>query len=590
MVAGDRLDRIDGRRRRLLAGLAGVSTGATAGCLQQFRSMANRNSPRDVSLEVKTVPADIDPRGIHIARDVADNLEAVGIGATVTPMDEQELLRDVLINNDFDLYVARHPGYDDPDFLRPLLHSDFVEEPGWQNPFGFTDLEVDDLLDAQRRSSGDRRRRQLSELQRAVARQQPFSVVAFPDDIWAVRTDRFVGWNRFGLRRALGILGLDAETDDPDRLDLVTTDDRLTKNLNPLASEFRNRGTFVGLLYDSLGRRYDGEVRPWLAADWEWSSEGGRPAARVDLREDLTWHDGEPLTADDVAFTYELLADTSLGREEDPIPAPRFRGRVSLVETVRAVGSRTVEFAFADCDPEVAVRAFAVPVLPEAEWESKASEANFAGIGLGGQTTEAVVWDNPNPVGSGPLQFEEREPADSVVFSRFDDHFLHGDEVASRFGATFETLQLQVVPSNDAAIEVLTEARADAAASTIMPKFVPEVAESDDVEVVSKASRSFYHLGFNVERAPLGNPRFRQNVARLLDKGTIVSEVFDDYAVPAATPLAVTDWAAPDLEWDGEDPVVPFFGSGGDLDTDEAHAAFRDAGYRYAKDGSLRNR
>ncbi len=90
--------------------------------------------------------------------------------AQVTLMDQQELLRDVLINNEFDTYVARHPTYDDPDFLLSLLHLRFVEESGWQNPFGFADLEVDDLLDAQRRTRGTERRDRLAELQRTVAR------------------------------------------------------------------------------------------------------------------------------------------------------------------------------------------------------------------------------------------------------------------------------------------------------------------------------------------------------------------------------------------------------------------------------------
>ncbi|USZ69363.1 ABC transporter substrate-binding protein [Halorussus salilacus] len=577
--------RLDGRRRALLAGVAGVATASTAGCVRRVRSIANRDPSRQVSLEVKTVPADIDSQAAHIARIVTERLTEVGIDASVTPMDEQELLRDVLINKEFDIYVAQHPGYDDPDFLRSLLHSKYIEEPGWQNPFGYSDLDVDELLDVQRRRHGSERHETLAELQETVAQQQPFTVVAFPDDVWGARTDRFEGWNQYGLGRPLGYLALDPVSDDAERVDLLVTDDRLTKNLNPLATEFRNRGTFTGLLYDPLARRYDESLRPWLAEDWEWTHDASddRPVASVTLREDVTWHDGESLTASDVVFTYRFLADTSLGSDDGPVPAPMFRSRVSLVDNIEQVDSRTVEIAFVPSDPSVAERAFTVPILPERIWESKSSDADVAGIDLGDRTTEAVVWDNPEPVGSGPLQFEEKDAAEQVVFSRFDDHFLHddSDDERPRFEVGFEELVLQVAPSEPSAVELLETEEADAMASPVSPSIVPRLARSSDINLVVETSRSFYHLGFNVQRPPLGNPRFRRNVARLLDKEHVASEVFDGYAIPAASPLAVTDWEASDLSWDGEDPVLPFFGSDGELDVEAAREAFRQAGYRY---------
>lgn len=583
--------RIDGRRRALLAGAASVAAASSAGCVRRVRSLANRNASEQVSLDVKTVPADVDPQAVHIARIVANHLGEVGVDASVTPMDEQELLRDILINNEFDMYVAQHPGYDDPDFLRSLLHSRYIEETGWQNPFNYSDLDVDELLDAQRRASGYERHETLSELQEKIAQQQPFTTIVFPDDVWGARTDRFVGWNWYGLANPLGYLALEPASDDARRLDVVVTDARLTKNLNPLASEFRNRGTFTELLYDSLARRYGGDLKPWLAEDWEWTHDEGddRPTARVDLRENATWHDGEPVTASDVAFTYRFLADTSLGREDGPVPAPMFRGRVSLVDGVEPLDDRTVEVTFVHSDPGVADRALTVPILPERVWREKSADAEVAGIDLGDRATEAVVWDNPEPVGSGPLRFVEKEAGEQVVFARFDDHFIHGDGDDERppFEVGFQRLVLRVVPSDSSAVELLATEQADATASAVAPSTVPEIARRSDLNLVAETSRSFYHLGFNIQRPPLGNPRFRRNVARLLDKGAIASEVFDGHAIPAASPLAVTDWEAPALSWRDEDPVLPFFGSDGELDAASARAAFRDAGYRYDGDTLL---
>jgi peptide/nickel transport system substrate-binding protein len=174
----------------VLAGLAGLAAGAS-GCLQRARSVVDRSGPRPISLSIKTVPTDSDPRAILIARFLAEKLDAVGIDATVAPMRPEEFLRDVLVNRRFEVYVGRHPGHHDPDFLRPLLHSRFDSEPGWQNPFGYANLQVDDLLVAQRLEAGRPRTETLRTLQRTVATDCPFAVVAFPDDIRAVRTDRY---------------------------------------------------------------------------------------------------------------------------------------------------------------------------------------------------------------------------------------------------------------------------------------------------------------------------------------------------------------------------------------------------------------
>lgn len=93
--------------------------------------MVNRSGPEPVSLSIKTVPTDSDPRSILIARFLAEKLQAVGIDAEIVPMRPEEFLLDVLVDQSFDVYVARHPDNHDPDFLRSLLHSRFGSEPGW---------------------------------------------------------------------------------------------------------------------------------------------------------------------------------------------------------------------------------------------------------------------------------------------------------------------------------------------------------------------------------------------------------------------------------------------------------------------------
>lgn len=575
---------------------ASVALAATAGCLQQIRNLAGRERSSPLSLSIKTLPTDADPYAIRIARTLADALETVGVETQLHPMAREELYRQLLVTHDFDLYVAPLLGQTDPDFLRPLLHSRFVGERGNQNPFGYVDLATDDLLDAQRRAGRRDRQPPVVDLQAAVAQAQPFTVLAYPDDVLAGRTDRFSGWSEHPPTTAIAYLAATRERPDADVLTAALRDPRPTRNLNPIAAEYRDRGTVTDLLYDSLAREHGEAVSPWLATRWEWvdGTDGGLRAT-VHLRE-ATWHDGRALTAADVAFTYRFLRDTSLGEADAPVPAERFRGRGSLVTDASVVDDRTVELAFGDTARGVARRALTVPILPRHVWRSRTEAATVAGVSVSEETTRALVWSNTNPIGSGPLRLRALEEDRRVVLTPVRDHFsgsLDGElgEVVGD-GPAFDRLVFEVVPSDAVAVQTVREGQVDVTATPLGAPVVSELeaAVADDpIEMVVDPSPVFYHVGYNVRRAPLSNPRFRRAVARLLDKRHVVESVFEGYAMPATSPLATTDWLSSALAWDGTDPVLPYFGSDGELDVERARAAFVEAGYRF-RDGALHQR
>lgn len=577
--------------------------------------MTGWESTSQIELEIKTVPADADPYALRIARQIASWLNDAGIDAEVTPMAGEELLRQVLMQNDFDLFVARIPDrFRLPDAFYSLLHSQFADAPGWQNPFGYTDLDVDDLLETQSQTTGAVRREAVDQLQRTVARSQPFTVLTFPDDIRASRSDRFVNWRSVDLRSPLGYLGLQrandgvpdrqadgntTPTDQPGRsvLRMVVTDDRPTENLNPLAVEYRRDGLVTGLLYDSLGyESSDGTIQPWMAESWWFQDAGERPRMTVRLRSDCTWHDGEALTADDVAFTYAFLADTSMGaaepsdEEEGPIPAPRFQGRVRLVESVTSVDDTTVEFQFVDCDPGVATRALTAPILPQHVWEDRTETASVGGIQIG-PATDALVTSNIPAVGNGPFRFARHTPGETLVLDRFEDHFLStGDPETLPPGMTrrpdFDQLSIRAVGSDEAAIELVGDGDADVTGTAVGADTVPRIGRESDTELLVDRSTSPFLVGYNTRRPPLANPRFRNTMARLIDQSWLVDEIFEGYATPAASLLAGTVWLPDDLDWNGENPIVPFLGADGELDDEQVRETFRAAGYQY-DDGKL---
>ena len=578
------------RRRALLAGAAGTLA-ASSGCIGELRNLLGRESTRQLQLTISTTPASNDPYAVRVANRLADHLEQAGIATIVDPLSPDVLLRDVLINQDFDIYVTRYPGQGDPDELRTLLHSSYGEESGWQNPFGYSDIGVDELLQEQRSLSGEERREVVYELQSEIVQEQPFTPIAFPDRITGFRTERFDRWPAGGPEGLTDYLMLE-RVGEADTLEMLLGDARITRNRNPIAAEHRSQGHVTDLLYEPLVRRLtDGlDPTPWLAREVEWDETGGSLTATVALR-DTPWHDDEPVTPEDVAFTYEFLKDTSLGGFDSPVPTPWRRGRVSLVESAEPLDDDHVSFEFKTAARDVAIRAFQTPILPEHVWSDLTGSADLAGIDIGGPTTEAVVFTNEEPVGSGPLRFGSATPDQEIVLETFEDHFLHADEVEGipetfAQGLPFQQARFTVTPSSDAAVQLLETDEADASADGLGAAVVPRIGRNEEISLTISRSDQFYHVGYNCRNAPLSDPHFRRVVARLLDRGYLASDSFGGFAAPTETPLK-DPWTPEDLQWDGT-AQLSFFGESGELDVEAARDAFREAGYYYEDDQLVR--
>lgn len=571
-------------RRSLLAASGTALAAASAGCLNGLVSENARDRPSQVSLSVTTPPADDDPNAVRIARQLVGNLSAAGIDARLEPESETRLSVDVLLNHDFDLVVSDHPRIRDPDRLRTLLHSTNAEGKGWQNPFGYSNLDVDASLEAQCRLSGSDRERAVRELVRRVVRDQPFSVVAVPRYYSAATSSVTFETGATTLQRPLDYLSVQPPRDRTD-LEVLLLDGRVLVNRNPLAVEYRDRGAIVGSIYDPIGRRFGGRIVPWIAREWEWLDDGGPPRLRVSLRPDQTFHDGEPLTASDLAFSYRFLADTSLGAAEEAVPAPRFRGRVGLVAGTEVLDRDTLVVEFEPCSREVLTRALTVPVLPAHVWTEKSRlRRRFL--------TQALVWENRQPVGSGPLAFEAAEYEESLTLARNPDHFLFREDLsgpAATFAdrPAFERVRFRLAPAGKAAVELLRNGEADALGSPLDDGSARESARSaTDVQFRRDDDWSWYMVGYNARRQHLANPRFRRVLSRLVDRTHVAEAMLEGAGVPGDVPPMPDRYVPDGLAWSGTSALGAFPGEEGTVDPEAARELFRDAGYRY-DDGIL---
>ncbi|WP_248516548.1 ABC transporter substrate-binding protein [Salinarchaeum laminariae] len=605
-------------RRSFLAAAGSGAAVATAGCFSELRSQITYDAAEQVSLSVKTVPADRDPSAVQIGQRLQNNLDAVGVDASHELLDEVQLLRDVLLNNDFDIFVSEMPGHRDPDELRAMLHSLFAPELGLQNPFGFASSRSDELLVAQRlppeqlqsgddqttdgeQSTGDGASDQdsdapdtnvaidgrsdiVEQLQFQLLDQQPFLTVVSRPHTAAVSQDvTFDGAVNFAS--ALAYLTIEGDGNSLETLRVGLQRPNVTENRNVLAAEYRLHDRLTDLLYDPLVRRIEGDYVPWMAREFSISESD---TATVQLRPNLSWHDGTPLTAEDVAFTYRFCQDTALGATDSPVPAPRFRQQTSLVQDATAVDQTTVEFDLEPTRAALAPSALTVPILPKAKWQSRSSRDHE-------YFTKALTASIDSPVGSGPLRFESANENRSVTFRRFEDHFLRTTSGLAdplqpfSGGPVYEQFEAEGAPNISVVLDDIAEGSVQVLDGTLPVEDVPDARSRADVRVVESPTPDYYMIGINARRHPLSNYTFRSALGRLIDRDAIVESVFDGVAAATETPLHQTQYVSEDLEWDGQSVTGPFPGENGNLDAEAARQLFRDAGFRY-HDGTLRGR
>ncbi|MDQ0453688.1 peptide/nickel transport system substrate-binding protein [Rhizobium paknamense] len=167
---------------------------------------------------------------------------------------------------------------------------------------------------------------------------------------------------------------------------------------------------FGNLFYESLMTRSAGEpysLYGLLAESVEM--DDARSYIQFNLNPKAHWHDGQPVTADDVIFTFQILQQK--GR-------PPFSSRLNTVAKMEKVGERSVRFTFNDkADRETPLLiAFATPILPKHAINPDTFEQSSLTV----------------PIGSGPYRIKEIRPGERITYQRDDGYW--GKDLPSKRG------------------------------------------------------------------------------------------------------------------------------------------------------------
>lgn len=257
-------------------------------------------------------------------------------------------------------------------------------------------------------------------------------------------------------------------------------------------------------IYDTLiVQTEDLELVPGLASEWEQIDE---LTWRFTIREGVTFHNGEPLTANDVKFTLDRLRDP-----ETAAPAAFL---VTFIDEITVEDEMTVtittESPFSPMLSHLAHTA--TSILNE-------RAVTEAGDDYG---TEVVV-------GTGPFRFVSWETASQIVLERNDDWW--GGEVMP------ERVIFRPIPEGTVRAIELETGGIDISYG-VEPADFERLNANPDIQIATIETLATGYIGFNTQRAPFDNVLVRQAINHAIDTELIIDVVFEGRGIPATGPIS----------------------------------------------------
>ena len=331
-------------------------------------------------------------------------------------------------------------------------------------------------------------------------------------------------------------------------------------SLNPFTGYEATSYEFWALMYDYMIGYRPSDMAPvptGLAEDWENSEDG--LTWTFTIREGVTFHDGEPLTAADIAYTYNRVLD---GGPE----AVNYGSYLGSVEKITAPDDTTVVLELSE--PNAVLPLLPIPIMPEHVW-SKISE----------EEVKSFANEPPGVVGSGPFEIVEGKAGASLYRFKANEDYWQG-------APNIDEAIFRVFNNEDLAVQALKTGEVDFV-EDIKVSSAEALENEETITTNNGVSPSFEEIAFNTGAIdtdtgePIGDghpalldPEFRRALAYAVDNDAIVDRVYDGAGEPGVSiipPFYETYYWPPDEAYE--------------FNLDTANQMLDEAGYERGADG-----
>lgn len=258
------------------------------------------------------------------------------------------------------------------------------------------------------------------------------------------------------------------------------------------------------------------EVQPQAFTDWTVENvDSGEPDVYFNVREGLTFTDGEEFGIDDVIFTYNFIKEAQPGR---------YANNIAPVETVEeADNDWDVHMSLTEPVGTYQTTQLGLPMMPKHRWED-VDPGSFTQYQPNENTYEVDGTEYLGPVGLGAGRVTRYEPDTSIEVAYRDDYTLNDldwlqEHDNLRAGGPFiDSLRVNVYGSSEALQQAfLQEDAVDAMYGSIQPSNVSAVEDKSGARIVTGSDTGYSYYAFNMRVTPLDDTIFRQTFGFLFD-------------------------------------------------------------------------
>ena len=296
-----------------------------------------------------------------------------------------------------------------------------------------------------------------------------------------------------------------ADDPSPTRTGLLTLSMRMPETFNPLLNEDVTVGRILGLIFENLVV-FDETQRPVpnLAESIIFAPDG--LSALITLRQDIVWGDGTALTAADLAFSLDVIADAN--------DYTLFRDAHTNIVSHEIIDTHTLRIQYARADSAHLSR-LAFPIIPRHHYAQRLS----AGVEM-------------MPMGNGKYRLD--------AYTLMREAVLHANPHFFRGAPYIQEIRVLVIPDNETAHHAFSEGVISALNSTVTEW--SRYRGARDVSIFEYVSHYYEFIGFNLQKPAFQDIRVRQAVAHSVDMAAILSNVYLNSADRATTPIHPKSW------------------------------------------------
>ena len=270
-------------------------------------------------------------------------------------------------------------------------------------------------------------------------------------------------------------------------------------------------------------------AQKWAVERWQVSKD--RMFDKFILRDDITWSDGTPLTAEDVVFSFQTIMNIK-------VPIPAVRSSVAELRWVHAYDDRTLVIFHKE--PIASwTENIQFPIIPKHIYEKSLHDDYTL------QNSEYHVKYENNPVTCGPYRYVKRERGQEIVLERREDYFMQGGKQI-RPKPYAKQIRLRIISDPNTTLLALRAGEVDEA-SISAEQWVTQTNGDDFYERNTKATGLQwveFHFEWNCESRFFSDVRVRKAMSYAFDYDEMLDKFFYGLYEPCSGVFHHTGWMA----------------------------------------------